>query len=138
MRPLRTLLVTLASCSALSTAGVQADTLPTELLMLEDSVSLSEIATIQSAIPLSELEGIRGRQDLIMNIDEIQMIGQRNEGEQSALLNNNVLSGGGITGNNLIDGNAFSAMSGIATVIQNTGNQVIIQDTTMINIMFRQ
>jgi hypothetical protein len=46
-----------------------------------------------------------------------------------------VLSGPVNTGNNWIADQAFENMSGIATVIQNTGIQVVIQDSTQINIL---
>lgn len=62
---------------------------------------------------------------------------QVNDGDQNALLQNNTLTSN-ITGNNSISDNAFSHVSGISTVIQNSGNQVIIQDTTLVNVMINQ
>ncbi|MEX2476343.1 hypothetical protein [Marinobacter sp.] len=59
---------------------------------------------------------------------------QINDSEQNANVSDNVLSGNVVTGDNILSGHAFDNMSGIATVIQNTGNQVVIQDTTQINI----
>ncbi len=58
-----------------------------------------------------------------------------NDAEQNALVSGNVLDGSVITGDNSISDRAFENMSGIATVIQNTGNQVVIQDSTQINIL---
>lgn len=60
---------------------------------------------------------------------------QFNEAEQNAVVRDNVLSGPVNTGDNWITDQAFENMSGIATVIQNTGNQVVIQDSTQINIL---
>lgn len=88
------------------------------------------------AASLAELEEARGRQDLQFSIDDIQMVVQQNDGEQSAYLENNLIEGA-LTGNNWIAADAMSGLHGIATVIQNTGNQVIIQDTIMVNIMMR-
>lgn len=72
----------------------------------------------------------RGRAD-------VEFSYQVNDSEQNALLQDNIISDS-VTGDNTISGGAFSGMSGISTVIQNTGNQVIIQDTTMVNVMFNQ
>jgi len=47
----------------------------------------------------------------------------------------NVGAGGSLTsGDNVISGQAFSNSSGIATVIQNTGNNVLIQNSTIVNV----
>ena len=39
-----------------------------------------------------------------------------------------------VTGNNTITGGAFAGSSGLATVIQNSGNNVIIQNGTVLNL----
>ncbi|NDV11224.1 hypothetical protein [Crenobacter caeni] len=39
-----------------------------------------------------------------------------------------------VTGANTISSNAFSGMSGIGTVVQNSGNQVVIQNSTILNV----
>ena len=88
------------------------------------------------AVATQELEDLRGRQDLRIDIDDIEVLWQQNKGEQTAGLHGNELNGG-VTGNNSIAADAMNGMTGIATVIQNTGNQVIIQDTTMVNITIR-
>ena len=82
------------------------------------------------AQPMSveQLDAASGRQGI-----PIQW--QLNEAQQNAAVNNNVLSGSVNTGDNWIADQAFENMSGIATVIQNTGNQVVIQDSTQINIL---
>lgn len=83
--------------------------------------------------PLSsdQLEAASGRQGIPVQF-------QINETEQSAVLTNNELSGNVLTGDNIISDQAFQNMSGVATVIQNTGNQVVIQDSTQINVLFNQ
>ena len=45
---------------------------------------------------------------------------------------------GGVTGNNQIDTNAFSDTSGLVNVIQNSGNNNLIQSSTVVNINFVQ
>ncbi|MFE8071279.1 hypothetical protein QQM79_09475 [Marinobacteraceae bacterium S3BR75-40.1] len=80
--------------------------------------------------PLSEdrLASSSGRQGI-----DSQLLFNNND--QHAVLEDNLLSGNVITGNNSISDHAFENMSGVATVIQNTGNQVVIQDSTMINVL---
>lgn len=65
----------------------------------------------------------------------ISMQWQVNDSQQAGQVADNVLSGNVVTGDNSISDQAFQNMSGIATVIQNTGNQVVIQDSTQINIL---
>ncbi|MDR4479862.1 MAG: hypothetical protein R3B37_08995 [Nitrospira sp.] len=42
-----------------------------------------------------------------------------------------------VTGNNTITGGAFAGASGLATVIQNSGNNVIIQNGTVLNLTLK-
>ncbi len=42
-----------------------------------------------------------------------------------------------VTGNNVIDNGAFANMSGLPMVIQNTGANVLIQNSTVINLQMR-
>ncbi len=82
------------------------------------------------AAPLSvdQLADSSGRQG-------VSMQWQINDNQQNANVSDNLLSGNVVTGDNRISDNAFGNMSGVATVIQNTGNQVVIQDSTQINIL---
>ncbi|TZF89880.1 hypothetical protein [Cognatilysobacter lacus] len=41
-----------------------------------------------------------------------------------------------ITGGNLVDGGAFGNATGLSTVIQNTGNNVLIQNSTVVSVLF--
>jgi hypothetical protein len=42
------------------------------------------------------------------------------------------------TGMNMIGGNSFDGSAGLPSVIQNTGNNVLIQNATIINVQFKQ
>lgn len=42
-----------------------------------------------------------------------------------------------VTGNNIIDAGAFANMSGIPVVIQNSGANVLIQSSTIVNLQFK-
>lgn len=80
------------------------------------------------SLSMDQLAAASGRQGIPLQL-------QINDSQQAARVSNNVLSGNVITGNNSISDHAFDNMNGIATVIQNTGNQVVIQDSTQINIL---
>jgi hypothetical protein len=56
-----------------------------------------------------------------------------NDQELNGALQGNVATGT-TNGNNTISGEAFSDSNGFVTAIQNTGNNVLIQDSTIINI----
>jgi len=83
-----------------------------------------------TAEPLSadQLSDASGRQG-------IPMQWQINDTQQNGAVSDNLLSGHVVTGDNIISDHAFDNMNGVATVIQNTGNQVVIQDSTQINVM---
>ncbi|MBS3964841.1 MAG: hypothetical protein KGZ80_10180 [Methylomonas sp.] len=77
------------------------------------------------AVLLEELDNERGKGD----IDIVTL----NNATAQALLKNST-SYNNITGNNIIDSSSFSGSSGLVSVIQNSGNNVIIQDSTIINV----
>ena len=41
-----------------------------------------------------------------------------------------------VTGGNLVDGGAFNGAAGLSTVIQNSGNNVLIQNSTVVSVQF--
>ena len=88
-----------------------------------------EFVGLGPAVAMEELAGQHGRQgaDLAYQINSST--------QQAAVANNQLQSEN--TGSNVIDGSAFSGSSGITTVIQNSGNQVVIQDTTQVNVLFQ-
>tara|TARA_R110002094_G_C4921193_1_gene211623 strand:+ start:556 stop:906 length:351 start_codon:yes stop_codon:yes gene_type:complete len=85
----------------------------------------------QPPMSADQLEDASGRQGIPFQL-------QLNDNQQSAVVTGNTLSGPSMTGNNMISDQAFGNMSGIATVIQNTGNQVVIQDSTQVNILINR
>lgn len=56
-----------------------------------------------------------------------------NDQEVNGVVQGNVATGN-TTGNNSISDGAFAGASGFATAIQNTGNNVLIQNSTIINV----
>lgn len=65
---------------------------------------------------------------------------------QTQIINTNTVNGSvndvtvlnNITGNNSIDGGAFTGAQGFPMVIQNSGNGVLIQNATVLNVTIEQ
>lgn len=72
----------------------------------------------------AQLDQLRGRQT-VFNRNDIN--GQLHDNE--AVSN--------VTGNNYVTDGSFSGMSGFSTVIQNSGNNVLIQNATILNLQFQ-
>ena len=83
--------------------------------------------------PLSDhdlgLQRARGSSDTF-NIGEVNA--QLSDIGQNANLDHNVAESN-ITGHNTVSNDAFAGATGFATVIQNSGNNVIIQNATIVN-----
>lgn len=85
------------------------------------------------AVSNENLGTLTGRQDV--NINQLDM--QMSTSDQKAQANGNSINntGGTITnGANTLSGSAFSQATGIVTVIQNSGNQVLIQNDMVLNL----
>lgn len=77
------------------------------------------------AVTLEELENERGRGGF-----DLATINNLNA---QATLRDNVANNN-VTGANIIDHGAFANSVGMFSVIQNTGNNVLIQDSTIVNV----
>jgi hypothetical protein len=73
-------------------------------------------------VPLAELDQQRGGADL--HLSEVKAVGSVSEVKAYDL----------VTGNNVVDGGSLSGASGIPTVIQNSGNGVLIQNAFILNV----
>lgn len=62
---------------------------------------------------------------------------QLNDVDLQATMTGNVIHSS-TTGSNIISNGAFTNLEGFATVIQNTGNHVILQNSTIINFMLNE
>lgn len=90
------------------------------------SVSDQDMSMFGSAAMADEqLDQLRGRQT-VFNRNDVD--GQ--------LYNNEAVSN--VTGSNFVTDGSFSGMSGFSTVIQNSGNNVLIQNATVLNLQFQQ
>jgi len=79
------------------------------------------------ALPSESLAAQSGRQ--APQIDKLDVLANINNGQQEG----NTITGSSITGYNSISNGAFTNMNGFATVIQNSGNQVLIQNDLTVN-----
>lgn len=91
------------------------------------------IADLEPGQPLSNenLDATTGRQD--MNVEQMEM--QLSTASQVGETTGNSIAGSTLSsGANGIGGSAFSQASGLVTVIQNSGNQVLIQNDLIMNL----
>jgi len=92
------------------------------------SVTPTAITSWGSPVPLEQLDTQRGGTDtgpVTINANFL-----------NAKLNHNAAIEN-VTGNNTINGNAFAGASGLPIVIQNSGNNVIIQSGTVLNLTMK-
>ncbi|MFV0439232.1 MAG: hypothetical protein ACK5PS_17775 [Desulfopila sp.] len=87
------------------------------------------IAEFGHPVSADTLGTLRGGQNI--DINNVDML--INKMNVNSALKDNVL-GSATTGANLISNEAFSHASGISTVIQNSGNQVVINSALILNV----
>lgn len=136
----RTSLAILVICVIVAQSGAHAAPAPEPVLVAEAAQVITheitpeitqEITQASAAPVLGEaadsaaLDSQRGGTDTVNN--NMQLDG----GVHDNVANNVV------TGSNTIDAGSFANMSGIPTVIQNSGANVLIQSATIINLQFK-
>lgn len=111
----------------LLTCGAQAEVVSSVPAGQVDAVDASGCGN-----PLSgeQLNGLTGGQDI--QIDRI--LEQITNANLNGQMSNPYLAGSPVSGYNMLATGALNNVSGIATVIQNSGNQVIINSATILNI----
>ncbi|RQW88065.1 MAG: hypothetical protein EHM79_06515 [Geobacter sp.] len=97
--------------------------------------SSMDISGFGPALSSDNLGSLSGRQALQIEkldtiVSNVSMNGNLNDNSISVGDNSQSL-----TGNNSIAGEAFKDMNGFATVIQNSGNQVLIQNDLIVNVL---
>jgi len=93
---------------------------------------------IGGALSNGDLEGVNGRKDVGINIKEVSGIFSSTDqkgyvGQNSIEANHSTFT----TGGNTIAAGAFANMNGVATVIQNSGNNVLIQNATVLDVIVK-
>ena len=101
----------------------------TQTMVADADSTMIDLGELLDAGALSddELGSQRAREDI--GIDQITI----NDQDQDGDVTDNVALGN-TNGDNLIDGDAFSNSSGFLSTVQNTGNNVLIQNSTIINV----
>jgi hypothetical protein len=116
--------------------GALAEPLPASPAVQADPQRAPEIGGAMSS---EELGGLSGQKEVSIDIKDVNAI--FSDVDNKGFLGNNSIDIGHkstfTTGGNSIDGNAFSGMNGIATVIQNSGNQVLIQNATVVDVIVK-
>lgn len=115
--------------------GALAEPLPASPAVQGDPQRVPEIG---SALSSEDLGGLNGQKDAGIDIKDVNAIFSNVDnkgilGNNSIDANNSTIA----TGGNSIGGSAFSGMNGIATVIQNSGNQVLIQNATVVDVIVK-
>lgn len=100
---------------ALSTVMLSADALAADA----DNTTIESLGT---AITDAALANNRGGYDVQTSTNNLT----------ATLDNNQAISN--VTGHNTVTSGAFAGISGFATVVQNSGNNVIIQNATILNL----
>lgn len=88
----------------------------------DDAVTADAVSAFGEPISNNGLSAHRGGSAL--QISEMRL--------DSKLIDNQAI--GNITGSNFVTQSAFSGASGFSTVVQNSGNNVIIQNATILNL----
>jgi hypothetical protein len=90
-----------------------------------------EAAELGQALTPEDMGRQTGRQGVV--IDELT--NTLNSTEANGTVGSNLLSlSNSATGTNIVSDNAFGATNGVATVIQNSGNQNVIQSSFILNL----
>jgi hypothetical protein len=106
-----TYLLLLAAASFLAATAARPDTPPAP-----------DTAAFGAAVPDSEMANHRGGTTTISNLNDLN----------ASVYNNTALDS--VTGSNYVTDGALTGNSGFSTVIQNSGNNVLIQNATILNL----
>ena len=123
------LLPILLSLAMYATAEEIDDVTAAESGEASDTEAILELDVLDTAGTLTdeELNSHRARENI--EVEQITLNDQNQDGD----VTENVAIGN-TNGDNLINGEAFSDSSGFLSTVQNTGNNVLIQNSTIINV----
>jgi len=91
-----------------------------------------------SALSNRDLEETNGQKGVTFDIKELNAVFSNTD--QTGIVGGNLIGGNNwsmTTGGNTIEAGSFTNMNGIATVIQNSGNQVLIQNATVVDVIVK-
>jgi len=125
---MRVLLVLMLLGGAFQVQDLRAENNPAAL----PSNNTIDTVALGPAVSVAEMGQQTGRQGI--QIDELNNV--LNTAESSATVGSNMLTSTS-TGMNSVGDNAFGTMNGIATIIQNSGNQNVIQSSFILNLSIK-
>ena len=120
------ILLSLAMIATAEETGPTTDIEPTEPADQETILDLDALDSV-GTLTDEELNSHRARENI--EVEKITLNDQTQDGD----VTDNVAIGNS-NGDNLINGDAFSDSSGFLSTVQNTGNNVLIQNSTIINV----
>lgn len=115
-----------SALALLAAAGSAADEATVESAAAAPADEVVTLGALETALSTEELGEHRAKAKI--ELDELTINAAENDG---AVVGNIAI---GNTGHNTIDGNAFRDSAGFMNAIQNTGNNVLIQNATIINV----
>ncbi|MFV8429275.1 carbon storage regulator [Vibrio owensii] len=93
------------------------------------SVNAENIALSDETVSLEAMNEARGGQNVELDLFYA-------ESDVDGISSDNVATNT-VSGNNILSPGAFADSSGISSVIQNTGNNVLIQNSTVVNLTLK-
>lgn len=93
------------------------------------SVNAEDIALSDETVSLEAMNKARGGQNVELDLFYA-------ESDVDGISSDNVATNT-VSGNNILSPGAFADSSGISSVIQNTGNNVLIQNSTVVNLTLK-
>ncbi|MCC8364349.1 hypothetical protein LK996_14845 [Lysobacter sp. A6] len=96
------------------------------LLAFAAPIAFAQSQSFGTPVDPATLESQRGGDGTIVVDIDIDLVGQVDDNTASNI----------VTGQNLIDGGSFANSAGIATVIQNSGSNVLIQNGMAVSVLF--
>jgi hypothetical protein len=112
--------------------------------LIFSGIALLSLLCVQPSLAGNQILSSFSEETLVSDSELSVQSGQGVDGSvirSNAQLTNNVInvgSGASVTnGNNIVSDHAFSGVDGIPTVVQNSGNNVIIQNSTIVNMSFQ-
>lgn len=110
--------------------------LPGEVSLLDESLPVAadappaapvEVADFAAPMAVDALDDLRGGSNNRNTTTNLSDLDGRVDGNTAT---------GIVTGTNLVDGGAFGNAAGLSTIIQNSGNNVLIQNSTIVSVQF--
>lgn len=101
--------------------------LPVEAPAADATPAADDAGDFAAPVAVDALDALRGGTDNDTTITNVSDVDGSVDGNTAI---------NAVTGGNLVDGGAFGNAAGLSTVIQNSGNNVLIQNSTVVSVQF--